>query len=308
MTETAATTSNEGPRRCSNGSIPLGSIREIPITLHYSFFLLLVLELFVSIRYTAYPLFILFIVTLYGPVLLLTIVIHELGHALTTRRLGGTVEGIVLWPLGGFALCGPVDGLGGDLKVALMGPVMHVPMALIWWGIYVGITAGREGLWPGWTIYLDVLSSSAAGFFQTLASEAFYMNLVLLGFNLFIPAYPLDGGRIYAASLILFLKLGPIKAAKVTAVTAMLLSAAMVAYAIISFMTGIGGSGLLLGLIGIFIFGNSYDLFVAARRGDLGEHPIFGRQCYRSMGGGTGVSGEESPQEVPAQSDSAVIT
>lgn len=121
-------------------------------------------------------------------------------------------------------------------------------------------------------------------------------------------AYPLDGGRIYAASLILFLKLGPVKAAKVTAVTAMLLSAAMVAYAIISFMTGIGGSGLLLGLIGIFIFGNSYDLFVAARRGDLGEHPIFGRQCYRSMGGGTGVSGEESPQEVPAQSDSAVIT
>lgn len=167
------------------------------------------------------------------------------------------------------------------------------------------------------------------------------MNLILLGFNLFIPgkayfnffhscmlrvvclftshrfitcairhnlAYPLDGGRIYAASLILFLKLGPLKAAIVTAVTAMLLSAAMVAYAVISFLMDIGGSGLLLGLIGIFIFSNSYDLFASARRNDLGDHPIFGRQCYRGTGESTGESGEGRSQEVLAQSDSAVIT
>jgi Zn-dependent protease len=123
-------------RRCLSGdTISLGSIQSIPLTLHYSFFLLLILELFISLRYTAYPMYILFVFLLYGPILLLTVIIHELGHALTTKRMGGNVEGIVLWPLGGFAICGPTEGgLSGDLKVAAMGPLMHIPMGLVWWG------------------------------------------------------------------------------------------------------------------------------------------------------------------------------
>jgi Zn-dependent protease len=133
----------------------------IPVTLHYSFFLLLFIEVFISLRYMKWPLFILFVVVLYGPVLLLTIVVHEFGHALTTKKLGGRVEGIVLWPLGGFALCGPTEELGGDLKVALMGPMMHIPMALVWWGIYLGITAGKNGLWPSWTINLETVSTAS---------------------------------------------------------------------------------------------------------------------------------------------------
>ena len=82
-----------------------------------------------------YPIYILFIVTLYGPILLITVIAHELGHALTTKRMGGQVEKIVVWPLGGFAVYSPTEGgLGGDLKVAFMGPAMHIPMGLIWWG------------------------------------------------------------------------------------------------------------------------------------------------------------------------------
>ena len=123
-------------RRCLQGdTISLGSVRGIPIQLHYSFFLLLVLEVFISLRYRMYPVYILFVVTLYGPILLLTVIVHELGHALTTKNMGGAVERIVVWPLGGFAVCGPTEGgLGGDLKVAAMGPLMHIPMGLSWWG------------------------------------------------------------------------------------------------------------------------------------------------------------------------------
>jgi Zn-dependent protease len=88
--------------------------------------------------------------------------VHEFGHALTTKKLGGTVDGIVLWPLGGFALCGPVDALVGDLKVALMGPMTHVPMSAFWWMLYAILRDGdRSGLWPNATIYLDVLSTPA---------------------------------------------------------------------------------------------------------------------------------------------------
>ena len=90
--------------------------------------------------------------------------VHEFGHALMTKRLGGNVDGIILWPLGGFALCGPTDDfLVGDLKVALAGPMTHIPMTLLWWAIYVGVKGEDSGLWPSMTIYLDTLSNSAAG-------------------------------------------------------------------------------------------------------------------------------------------------
>lgn len=39
----------------------------------------------------------LFVVVLYGPVLMLTVLIHEFGHVFATKRLGGEVGGVVLW-------------------------------------------------------------------------------------------------------------------------------------------------------------------------------------------------------------------
>ena len=78
-----------------------------------------------------------------------------------TKKLGGEVGGIVLWPLGGFALCGPVESLSGDLKVSLAGPLTHIPMTFIWWAIYVGVSEGARGFWPYNAIYLDLLSSAA---------------------------------------------------------------------------------------------------------------------------------------------------
>eukprot|EP01082_Thalassiosira_pseudonana_P006101 g5470.t1 g5470 contig2:598802-599201(+) len=57
-------------------AISLGScIGGIPVTVHYSFFLLLLIEFANAVRYTAYPMFMLFVVVLYGPVLLLTVVV-----------------------------------------------------------------------------------------------------------------------------------------------------------------------------------------------------------------------------------------
>ncbi|KAL9178568.1 hypothetical protein ACHAXT_001906 [Thalassiosira profunda] len=283
-------------------AVSLGScVAGIPVTLHYSFFLLLVIEFANAIRYREYPMYMLFVVVLYGPVLLLTIVIHEFGHALTTKRMGGEVGGIVLWPLGGFAICGPVEGLKGDLKVALMGPATHVPQGLVWWIIYVAVTGGNSCGRRGRSIWM--CSRAVPRFFQVLAAEAFYLNLILLIFNLFIPAYPLDGGRIYAASLILVFKLKSLLAAKVTAVTALLISTGMILYAIIGFITNTGGSALLLGLVGAIIFYQSYELWAAARRDDLANHPIFGRECYKEGGGGDA----QAEGEVPAQTDEAVM-
>ena len=89
----------------------------------------------------------------------------------------------------------------------------------------------------------------------------------------------LDGGRVYAACLILVVKLKAQVAAKVTAITAMLISGVMILYAVISFFKT--SYGLFLGLVGVFVFYESYELWTAARRNELEGHSIFGRKCYQ---------------------------
>ena len=138
-------------------------------------------------------------------------------------------------------------------------------------------------------------------FFEMLAAQALYLNIMLFCFNLFIPAYPLDGGRVYAACLILYAKLKPEIAAKVTVLTAFLIAGGMVIYSIIGFFSPIATSSLLIGLIGIFVFYQSYELWILIKNDGLATHPIFGRDCYKQT---TSTTGGE---EVPATTDEAVM-
>jgi Zn-dependent protease len=95
--------------------VRLGSCFGIPIDLHPTFFALLALSAFSA--FSSGWVNVALVCVLYGPVLLCTIVTHELGHALMTQRLGASVGGIVLWPLGGLALCGATGDPWHDLKV-----------------------------------------------------------------------------------------------------------------------------------------------------------------------------------------------
>ena len=152
-----STNNQSRPRPCClhGDTLSLGSIFSIPIRLHLSFFLLLGLQMVLSLlgAGNVYPMYLLFTVVVYGPILFLTIFVHELGHAWAARNVlsgssgdeAAVVEEIVLWPLGGYTVYGPVQeeneiqqgrgsALKGDLKIAFMGPFMHIPMGLIWWG------------------------------------------------------------------------------------------------------------------------------------------------------------------------------
>ncbi len=115
----------------------------------------------------------------------------------------------------------------------------------------------------------------------------------------------LDGGRVYAAFLILVFKLKSLKAAIVTAITAMLISFGMIVFAIIGWFVGTYGTGLYLGLVGVFVFYESYELWTAARRDGLDGHSIFGRKCYQDRV--VGDNDAEAPP-VQAQSEDAVLT
>jgi Zn-dependent protease/CBS domain-containing protein len=106
---------------------------------------------------------------------------HELGHALRARREGMEIEGITLWLFGGVAkFKGMFPSAGAEFRIAIAGPLVSLGI-----GVAFVLIAGLAGL-PG----------SVDGVVAWLG----YINLILLVFNL-IPALPLDGGRVLRAAL-----------------------------------------------------------------------------------------------------------
>ena len=249
----------------------------IPIALHYSYFLLLLIELAASARYLDAA-FSLFMLTLYGPVLLLTIVLHELGHCWMTRKLGGDVGGIVLWPLGGFAMVGPTDcGTSGDFRVAIAGPLTHIPQMIFWVAMFAAFGGNFSQF--SMSYYLAELSDSAASFFVVLSQTAFWTNLFILAFNLFVPAYPLDGGRCLAAYLIMR-GYRMEKTALIVSVTAMVLSGGLLLFGMISFIYMHSPNGIYMALVSAYIFSSSMNLFNLQKEGRVREHPLFSRGVF----------------------------
>src|SRR6516165_3946792 len=87
----------------SSGSFRLFRVAGIDVFLHWSWLVVAVLE--VQFRADAYPSQawnVAEYLALFGLVLL-----HEFGHALACRQVGGTADRIVLWPLGGVAYVSP---------------------------------------------------------------------------------------------------------------------------------------------------------------------------------------------------------
>jgi len=261
--------------------ISIGSIRGVPVKIHSSFFLLLFIQLIAGLKISKEsPLYLLFALILYGPIFLITIIIHELGHVLMTRKLGGTVDSIVLWPLGGFAICGPTKQAGviGDLQVAMAGPLMHFPQMFMWFILYAIFSGGNfEYFQP--ELYLDIMSDGFWNFLGELCSMAFYINLFIFAVNFFIPAYPLDGGRCMVATLIL-LGMTVQHTAKITAFTGMFVAVILLILGLVSFFVEANANGFFIALVAVYIYFAGKHLYDMVNEGREKEHPLFNRQCY----------------------------
>ena len=119
-----------------------------------------------------------------------SLVMHELGHALVARREGIEISGIDLWFFGGVAkLSRDTTSAGAEFRISAAGPL--VTLVLV--GIFIGLSALVQN-----GAALDVARLAGdAEVSPVLALLGFLatMNAFLFVFNL-IPAFPLDGGRI----------------------------------------------------------------------------------------------------------------
>jgi len=113
-----------------------------------------------------------------------SVVLHELAHALVARRYGLSIRGITLFIFGGVAeLETEPPSAKAEFMVAIAGPIASVLIAATC-VLLIGVPWGFSG------------ASVAVAVLTYLA----FINRMLVFFNM-IPAFPLDGGRVFRSAL-----------------------------------------------------------------------------------------------------------
>lgn len=186
--------SRQGPYRDGGGigggfpwSFPLFTVIGIRVRVHLVFIIWVIFELLNASKGAGLLWESASIGTLFGIILL-----HEFGHCLACRWVGGTADDVLLWPLGGLASCNPPQNWKAELITVLGGPAVNVVLAPILAGLVLLAGVGPEFLifnplrpdWPG-----------NAGWMGTFAFAAYFRNIWLLLFNMLLPMYPMDAGR-----------------------------------------------------------------------------------------------------------------
>lgn len=169
-----------------SGTFQVARIAGISIRVHLSWLLILALVswtlssgVFPS-RYENWSEAAYWIVGVVAAVLLfVTVLIHELAHAVVARRKGIEVPSITLFIFGGVSNLGRQPKTAGEeAAIAIAGPLASFAIA----GVALGVAL------------IGGASEKVEGIFTYLAT----VNLILGVFNL-LPGFPLDGGRVLRA-------------------------------------------------------------------------------------------------------------
>ena len=184
-------------------SYRIGSIGGIPIKLHLSFLVILVLFIWVfavndikifgiilgfgGLNISTWLKYLLG--TIVSVLFFATLLFHELSHSFVARRYGTKIRSITMFVLGGVAQMEEIPKEPRkEAKISAAGPAFSMSIGIITYAIYyifgpVNLAASGATLKEATLIVVGII--------------AFY-NVILGLFNI-IPAFPMDGGRILRA-------------------------------------------------------------------------------------------------------------
>ncbi|MBK8965173.1 MAG: site-2 protease family protein [Saprospiraceae bacterium] len=241
------------------GSLKLFTWFGIPVHLHWSFGLIFLYALWIGYANNldmAGTIWLMgFFMALFGCVLL-----HEYGHALTARRYGVQTQDIILTPIGGIARLErmpekPVQ----EFLVAIAGPMVNVVLAIALFFLGKLLFQGDRWTLFSWILEQNLTFGDSSGEEATdILDESgipssgllFYLpvlvvtNIALVVFNL-IPAFPMDGGRIFRA--LLAMRLGRVRATQIASWLGQ-------GIALLFIVFGLWQGAITLALIGLFVF------------------------------------------------------
>lgn len=207
----------------------IGNIAGIRLQVHWSFLLIIawvgVSRLLTGASPVEAALGVAFVLAIFT-----CVVLHELGHAMAARLFGIETRDITLLPIGGVARLERIPKAPlQELVIALAGPAVNVVIA----ALLTVILASRGGLSA-----ITPTSLTNGDFLPQLLAA----NILLVLFNL-IPAFPMDGGRVFRACMATFLDYG--RATRIAATTGQICAVGFVI---------LGFSNPFLFLIAAFIF------------------------------------------------------
>ncbi len=182
-----------------NHDIPLGRLRGIRVGMSWSVLLIAGFYVYILATYqfpneafdsttAAY-----WIAGIVGAlVFFLSLLVHEMSHALVARATGIEVRGITLWLLGGFAELGSEpDSPGKQFTIAVVGPISNLLLAAVFWLAH-GLVATNPDPFA--------MNTGTSGLIAVVLGWLAFVNLLLGVFNL-LPAAPLDGGQLFGAGV-----------------------------------------------------------------------------------------------------------
>jgi Zn-dependent protease len=232
--------------------IRLGRIFGVEIGLHYSWFIIALLITFSiadqfrvnnphwsdSLRWG------LALVT--AVLFFVSIVVHELSHALVAKARGLPVRAITLFALGGVA---QIEKEAADAKtefwMGIVGPITSFVIGLLCLGITLAL---------GWT---------PPNFpRQPLPAILMWLGVINIGLAIFnmIPGFPLDGGRVLRG-LLWWITGNARRATTIAARVGQVIAFLMILYGVIQFFSGAGINGLWIAFIGWFLLSASRESY-----------------------------------------------
>jgi stage IV sporulation protein FB len=228
---------------------PIGRIVGIEIRVHATFFVLVALLVAAGLapRGPGVLSALTWLVLIFA-----SVVIHELAHSLVGRRRGAIVREIDLLPIGGMSRLERLPETPSDeFAMAIAGPASSAALGL---GAAAIALATSAPLWPVDLVGGPLLPRFAA------------VNLLLAAFNM-LPAFPLDGGRVFRALLERRYDLA--RATRIAATTGRWFAFALIAVGMVA--------NLWLAVIGVFVYVGAAgeERATLPRMSDL----AFGRPC-----------------------------
>ncbi|MCS6790635.1 MAG: site-2 protease family protein [Bacteroidia bacterium] len=224
----------------SQFSLRIATVAGIPVYIHWSFWLLLGWIIVSSFFAQGFNLSYLGARLLLMGGLVLSVILHELGHALAAKGFGIPTKDITMYPFGGVASLSRIPEKPiQELIVALAGPAVNFLLIGIFNSLLhllgepelstlSALLLYEKGTFPPLEVWLGALSG---------------MNLVLALFNL-LPAFPMDGGRVLRA--LLATQMPYVKATRIAAFVGQ-------AFAVLFILGGIYLTPVLI-LVGFFVF------------------------------------------------------
>lgn len=174
------------------------------------------------------------------------------------------------------------------------GPLTHLPMTAAW---LAGLWAARVAKFgPGTPLSLVGMYPMSYDYFAcSVCNGAVLLNLSVFILNL-IPAYPLDGGRIFVDLLLMTRRVSARTTAIAAVVVSSLLSVGLIVYGCIPPINA------MIILIAAFILLSAMQLAQSVRMHTLNQHPLFAytfkegeRPADLAPYGGNGPAGSSLP-------------